>query len=56
MIIALNNKKERVHIKDTVINEKYYCPLCNEELIQKKGFIRRHHYAHKSNGLCLAYK
>lgn len=52
MLIAINNNKERVSIKDTLINEKYYCPLCGEELVMKKGMIRRHHFAHKANGVC----
>lgn len=57
MLIALNNNnKERVSIKDALINEKYFCPLCKEELILKKGLIRCHHFAHKSNSICFGSK
>lgn len=52
MLVAINNNKDRVSIYDTSVNEKYYCPLCNEELVLKKGPIRRHHFAHKANGVC----
>ena len=52
MLIALNKSKERVSIRDTIINEKYYCPQCSEELILRKGNKRRHHFSHKSKSTC----
>lgn len=53
MLIAYDKDKNRVSIRNTLINEKYYCPICNEELIQKKGSIRCHHFAHKAGGACV---
>ncbi len=52
MLKAFNNKKEIISIKDALSTEKYYCPLCDEALILKKGLKRRHHFAHKPNGMC----
>ena len=40
-LIAYNKNKERVSIKDALINNDYFCPLCNEKLILKKGLKRR---------------
>lgn len=56
MVIAYDKRKERVSIRNASSIEKYYCPLCNEELIQKKGTIRCHHFAHKSGGACSEFK
>ena len=53
MYIALNQKKERVHISNTKKEEIYYCPICNEEVITRKGSINSHHFAHKNNSKCL---
>jgi len=53
MYIANNKNNKRTHILDAVENEKYYCPICNEELVIKnKGTINAHHFAHKSNNIC----
>ena len=53
MYIALNQKKERVHISNAKKEEIYYCPICNEEVITRKGSINSHHFAHKNNSKCL---
>lgn len=53
MYIALNSEKQRIHIVDALENDKYYCPICNEEVIKRKGIINAHHFAHKSNSQCL---
>lgn len=52
MLVALNSNKERVLIRDTSANETYYCPLCNEELVLRKGNKKRHHFAHKPKTTC----
>ncbi len=53
MYIANDKNKNRTHILDVVEKEKYYCPICNEELVIKnKGTINAHHFAHKSNSIC----
>ena len=56
MLFAYDKNKERVSIRNAMANNKYYCPLCNEELIQKRGAIRCHHYAHKSGGTCTEFQ
>ena len=53
MYIALNSKKQRIHISESIDGDKYYCPVCNEEVIKRKGTINAHHYAHKNNSHCL---
>ena len=52
MFIALNNKGERVTIEEAVKGEKYICPDCNSELIQKRGSVNIHHFAHMAGGDC----
>lgn len=47
MIIALNEKNEKVDIERAIKGEKYFCPLCKTELIQKHGTIKAPHFAHK---------
>lgn len=52
MIIAYNKNKERVHIDDTICDEKYYCPTCGEKLCLKKGNIKAHHFSHINTSNC----
>lgn len=52
MIFALDVKGERISIEESVRGEKYFCPCCNSEVIQKKGNVNMWHYAHKNLGLC----
>ena len=39
----------RVYIYDAESNKKYFCPICGQEVIQRRGSINAHHYAHKAN-------
>ena len=52
MLIAMNNKKERVAIDNSTMNEKYFCQFCGEELCRKMGHVRCHHFSHKANSHC----
>ena len=52
MRVALDADGKRVHIDQTHVKEKYFCPSCGEELIMRKGEIRAHHFAHKPNSVC----
>ena len=52
MFVALDKNGKRVDIEDAVKEEKYYCPCCGTEMIQKKGTINVWHYAHKSLANC----
>lgn len=49
MLVALNSKRERVHISNAKNNEKYFCPICNEEVIRRIGKINSHHFSHRIN-------
>lgn len=52
MQIALNINNERIHIKNSKDDEKYFCPFCGAEMIRKTGNINIHHFAHKNNCIC----
>ncbi len=52
MFTALNKQGERVTIEDALKDEKYTCPSCNSELIQKRGSVNIHHFAHVVGGDC----
>ncbi len=45
MRVALDADGKRVHIDQTHVKEKYFCPSCGEELVMRKGEIRAHHFA-----------
>lgn len=53
MKIAIDKEDNRVYIDNTHVNEKYFCPVCKEELILRKGEIKTHHFAHKPYSQCL---
>ena len=52
---AKDSKGDEIHISDAVKGEKYFCPVCGEELVLRiskipegqKGY-RKNHFAHKS--------
>ncbi len=46
---ALDQDNNIVDIKNTVDNNKYYCPNCHAKMILKRGQIRQWHFAHKTN-------
>ena len=52
MFFAFNAERKRVHINQTFVKEKYYCPICGEELTLKKGNEKAHHFAHKVKSVC----
>lgn len=48
-----NNKHGmRVHIGDAERKAKYYCPYCNAPLVQCRGDVKIHYFAHKKGCLC----
>ena len=49
---ALNKEGKRICINNTHIKEEYYCPICGEKLVLKKGSIRKHHFSHMANSNC----
>ena len=40
MYIALNSKKQKIHILDTLEDDEYYCPVCDEEVIKRNKTIK----------------
>lgn len=52
MIIAYNDKKERVHIDNAIRGNEYFCPTCGDKLCIKRGNIKCHHYSHLSVSTC----
>ncbi len=46
MLIALNEKGERIHIDEAVRHGKYYCQTCGSNVDVKKGPQRMHHFSH----------
>lgn len=46
MQIAIKKSGERIHINEALKTQKYYCPACKNELMQKRGDMRTHHFAH----------
>lgn len=49
MLVALNKLGDRVLSSAATKDEKYYCPICNGEMILKSGEINITHFAHKNN-------
>lgn len=52
MYYANNENDIRVDIDNAVKGECYYCPVCNNSMIIKRGKIVSPHFAHKSNVHC----
>lgn len=52
MYIALDENNERVDINNVVSGKTYYCPVCREQLLIRKGQIRKHHFAHLKENEC----
>ena len=52
MYIANNIEGNRVDISDAKEGEEYFCPICNAKMIQKRGNIKEHHFAHEAQSEC----
>lgn len=52
MIFAIDKDLNRIHIDDAVIKQECYCPYCGKRLVQRRGNVRRHHFAHISKNSC----
>lgn len=48
MFKALDKNNNPVFIDEADREETYYCQLCHQELTQKRGDIKAHHFAHLS--------
>lgn len=52
MITAINKKNEKTIAKNANRNNEYFCPVCGESLILKKGEKNVPHFAHRPNSSC----
>lgn len=54
MYIAYDENKKSFNSIDEVIakNKRYFCPICNSEVIYKKGVKIQSHFAHIKNSAC----
>ncbi len=52
MFFANSMYGQRTHIEDADPNETYVCPACGCAMIQKRGNINAHHFAHKATKEC----
>ena len=55
MRYAKDEQGKRVCIKQAIKNEVYYCPNCEEELVQRHGSVNEHCFAHKKGTECDAW-
>ena len=52
MLFATDKEGNKIHISCAQRSQEYVCPCCGEKVIQKKGNVKVHHYAHHSEGGC----
>ncbi len=50
MLYAIKNNEK---ITATISGDRALCPTCSEEVVAKCGTIMIHHWAHKTNSLCV---
>ena len=46
---AKDNNGKHIHIDNALSGVDYYCPVCKEKFIFKKGNIRQRHFAHNNS-------
>lgn len=49
---AVDKNNKRIFIDNASFKEDYFCPICQSKLVQKKGNIVIHHFAHYPNCKC----
>lgn len=52
MFFANDLYGKRTYIDDADIRQAYICPVCKYPVIQKRGNIMTHHFAHKTTDIC----
>lgn len=55
MQFGIDEQGNRVAISKADKEKEYHCPCCGERLIQKRGKIVIHHFAHKTLENCVSY-
>ena len=53
MRFAIDKNNVRVCIDDVDKGEVFYCQECGEKLVQRRGEIKAHHFAHFPNTQCI---
>lgn len=53
MKYALDKENKRVSILQANIDEKYCCPICHKDVLQKRGEIKAFHFAHFPASPCI---
>ena len=49
MFYALNKDGIKTDADEAIENEKYFCPICNNPVILKRGQVNTAHFAHENN-------
>ena len=52
MFFADNMRGDRTYIDDADTKQTYVCPACKNPVIQKRGKVIAHHFAHKAKAPC----
>lgn len=52
MRFALDKEGKRTFIEEASYKEEYFCPICHALMIQRKGMIYAHHFAHSKLHAC----
>jgi len=52
MLFALDKNGSRVYIENAHVKHEYFCPICGEQMVLKKGQIPIHHFAHPLHSKC----
>lgn len=52
MFVAKDKSGVYISIENALPDVEYYCPYCNEPLMQRRGDINAHHFAHKFDSNC----
>lgn len=52
MYFANSSTGIRTYIDDARKSERYFCPICNQEMVQKRGKINAHHFSHTTSVGC----
>lgn len=52
MQIALDKDNNRVHISQACGKNSYFCPCCGSSVLQRRGKVNAHHFAHFKDSIC----
>ena len=52
MFFAVDKNRNRISIDDAQPRNDYFCQLCGNKVILKRGSIKAHHFAHQAHTAC----